>query len=290
MTATYKTVFPACGPAVWAADGRRAYRGGTSGPSYDAEASSYFTRASITDATAKTAINDWIAGVKSGLGLSLLSDAFDQIAMQGNETSGAAVADWTGNELDQSLINSPTFTQWRGVTRAGATDYIDTNFNPVSVAGNFALNSHSFGVYFRAPTSGGASNGMGVINGSFQGYQIWNNNSGNFLGSDGSTSTNLDVSNGGDQTGLISVSRTASNATAIYRDATSMQALTFTPNVGLLNLNFFIIGRNQNGSLGNAATGTSVAFSFFGRGFTAGEMAIISAHTDTLATALGWNV
>lgn len=260
------------------------------GPSYDPEASSYFTRAGITDAAAKTAVNAWIAGVKGDIGISLLSDAFDQIAMHGNESAAAGVVDWTDNELDQTLVNSPTFTQWRGFARAGATDYIDTNFNPVAVAGNFTLNSHSFGVYFRGPTSGAGNNSMGVINGSFQGNQIWINNGGNLLGSDNNNATNLDVSNGGDQTGLISVSRTASNATALYRDATSMQALTFTPNIGLINLNFFIIGRNQNGSLGGSAAGTASAFSFFGRGFSAAEMGMISARTDALATALGWNI
>jgi len=255
-------------------------------PPFDPEAVAYFARAGITDETTQVAVNDWIVGVKSGIGLTLLSDAFDQIVMQANQTSGAAIVDWTDNELDQTLINSPTFTQYRGIANAGSTDGIDSNFNPVAVAGNFTLNSHSFGVYFRS----GGTNSMGSINGGFAGFQIWLEAGGDtFLARDSTSSAEITPSNGGNKTGLLTVSRTASNAWGFYQDASSVATATTGPGA-LLNQNFYIVGRNFNGTYGAPSATTQAAFSFFGRGFTAGEMVIISAHTDALGTALGWEL
>jgi len=284
MAATYKAVFPACGPAVWAADGRRAYRGGTSGPSYDAEASDYFTRAGITDETKQDAINDFIVGVKVDFTITTLDEVFDQLVLQANESAAAAVVDMTANAMDQTLVNSPTFTQWQGITKAGGTDYINTGFNPVTQGVRFTLNSHAFGSYF---LSGGTS-AMGSINAGFAGFQIWLEAGGNtFLARDSTSSAEITPSNGGNKTGLLTVSRTASNAWAFYQNGTSVATATSGPGA-LISQNFEIIGVNTNGSHGPANATTQAALSFFSRGMTAGEMTAFSARVATLKTAIGW--
>lgn len=261
------------------------------GPPYDAEAAAYFTRASITDAAAKTAINAFIAGFKSDCGIAALSERFDQLVMQGNESSAGAVVDMTGNELDQTLVNSPTFTQWRGVKTSSVSQYIDSNFNPTIGTPKFTLNAHTWGGYARAPTSGVAQNTMGSINGSFAGYQIWiNDGGGNFAGSDGNTASSHYFPNpGGPQVGLLSIHRTASNSTKFLRGDSVLASAAWSPNLGLLNQNFYFLGRNHDGSLGFCTVGTELALTYIGQ-LSDAEMTAFSARVDTLAGALGWNV
>lgn len=257
----------------------------TSGPSYDAEAAAYFTAAGITDAGAKTAINDFIVGLKSDFAITALTDVFDQLTLQANESAAAAVVDMCGR-LDQTLVNSPTFAQWQGVTSA-STKYIDTGFNPTTGGSKFVLNSHCWGGYMRAPSSG-SSYLAGSINVGFAGMQIApNNGGGTSYGGDGGVGLSPSIPGTG-QTGLWAMSRTASNATAFYAQGTSLGTDTGGTSPGLLNQKFGLLCRNNNGSFEQPTTGQQVALSFFSRGMTSGEMSAFSARVATLKTAIGW--
>ena len=132
---------------------------------------------------------------------------------------------------------------------------------------------------------------MGSINAGFNGYQIWGNDgSGNFVGSDGSTSNSLYFANpGGPQVGLFSINRTASNSVKWYRNNDVLASASWAPNLGILNQNFYFIGRNHDGLLGFATIGTEVALTYIGQ-LSDTELTVFYARVQTLATTIGWNV
>ena len=270
---------------------RGAKAGTTSEANFDSDASAYFNRSGITDLAVKTAINNFISGVKLDFSIASLSERFDQLTMQANESEIGAPVDMTGNHLDQTLINSPIFTQWRGVKNANSTQYINSNFNPALGTPKWTLNAHTWGGYVRSPTSGAQNNTMGSINAGFNGYQIWGNDgSGNFVGSDGSTSNSLYFANpGGPQVGLFSINRTASNSVKWYRNNDVLASASWAPNLGILNQNFYFIGRNHDGLLGFATIGTEVALTYIGQ-LSDTELTAFYARVQTLATTIGWNV
>lgn len=256
---------------------------GPRGPLYDAESSDYFARSGMTTPAAMSAVDAFIAGTKSDLGVPFLADVFDQIQMQANESAAAVVADFTANAMNHTLVNSPTVTQWRGVTgsQTGAQRYIDMGFNPTVNAARYTQNSHAFGFYCRTP--GTAQDSIGAMNGSFQGRTIYVDAGGVFVFRD--TSADMAPSNAGGKSGLLSVSRTASNASAGYKDGTSLATATNTP-IAEINLGWVLCAINNIGTV--TARVVESSFSFISRGLTAGEMAAFSARVQTLKTAIGW--
>lgn len=256
------------------------------GPSYDPEASSYFTRAGITDTDAQTAINAFIVGVKADFTITLLDEVFDQLVLQANESAAAAVVDMTANEIDQLLANSPTVTQWREVVGTANGQYIDTNFNPTTSAVRFTTNSRAWGAFVRSAPAGQFWSGGLVGGDASTPFQVLPNNSGSYYALDGPTP--IEAVNSGNTTGLITTSRTAAGAWAFYRNATQVGTAGTGPGTAP-NANFFLLARNDNGGgVGGNATGVGIALSFFARGMTSDEMTAFSARVQTLKTAIGW--
>jgi hypothetical protein len=72
-------------------------------------------------------------------------DAFYMLAAH---ASAAALINWKApGAFNLTPVNSPTFTTDRGFTGDGSTSYLNTNFNPVAAAGNYAQNSNHAAVW-----------------------------------------------------------------------------------------------------------------------------------------------
>jgi len=284
MAATYKAVFPACGPAVWAADGRRAYRGGTSGPSFDPDAQAYFARAGITDTAKMTAINAFILGIKFDFTITTLDEVFDQILLNANESAAAAVIDMTSNQYDGVLVNSPTFAQWLGVTNTGNTNYINTGFNPSTDGIRYTRNSKTYGFFVRTFTAY-VQQQFGANVPGYESYAYLDSGGSRYF-RDANGGGAVSVT-GGNTTGHFALSRTASNLITGYYNGASFGTAA-DASIANINLDMHTHGLNNNGSHSGAPSGLEFSMEYFSRGMSAGEAAAFNARVQTLKTAIGW--
>lgn len=95
-------------------------------PAFDADALAYFTRASVTDATAKSQINAFVRGVKA-LGV-WNNSVFWLMRSSQNAGSGTVAYSLGGLETNNgTLVNGPTWGA-SGIT-TGATSYITASYS-----------------------------------------------------------------------------------------------------------------------------------------------------------------
>lgn len=112
----------------------------------------------IPDAIQLAAQNTMVCGlVEDGVWAKL-----DTFWVMANGDSPNCHLNWINPALyTLTPINAPTFTAWEGYAGDGATEYIDTGYNPTDDGTNYTLNSASFGYYARTVGAGAM---MGVHN------------------------------------------------------------------------------------------------------------------------------
>lgn len=98
-------------------------------------------------------VNTFIVNLKSGLGITNLSDAFDVLYILANETLEAAVRNLVSRNYDCTTVNSPTFTAFEGIAGDGLSSFTNTNFNGNGGV-NYTLNNAALGVYSRTNLTG----------------------------------------------------------------------------------------------------------------------------------------
>jgi hypothetical protein len=94
-------------------------------------------------------LNAYILTLKAGLGITLLSEAFDIMYILAGETQESSLRNLISNNYHATPYHSPAFVQYEGFTGDGANDYIDTNFVPSTHAVRFTYNDCSHGLYSR---------------------------------------------------------------------------------------------------------------------------------------------
>jgi hypothetical protein len=99
-------------------------------------------------------LNTFVRALKTGLGISALSDAFDVMYILAGETAESSLKNLVKNAHHATAVNSPDFTALEGFTGNGTTSYINTNYIPNLHKINFALDYASLGIYIRNNTSG----------------------------------------------------------------------------------------------------------------------------------------
>jgi hypothetical protein len=128
---------------------------------------------------------------------------------------------------------------------------------------------------------------MGSVNSGFSGTQIWGNDgNGNFAFSDNNGSI-YTTSPGTPDTGLLVLSRTASNSLKGYSGTTLIGTDT-NGAISMLNQNVFVLGRNYDGTFGRTSAGAEAALWFHGRGLSGSEIAALNGRVLTLKVAIGW--
>jgi len=184
-------------------------------------------------------------------------------------------------------VNSPTFNANQGYTGNGTTSYLRSAFIPSSNGINYTLNSASLFLYSRTNNAENKINMGGSSFGSLGNiYVIPRFSDDKFYGRINESSANFISVANTDGRGLFVARRTASNATALYKNGVSVATDTDTSN-SLCNVELYILGYNNNGSLLSPAT-KQIAIAGVGSGSI--EQAKFYTAVQNLATAIGFSV
>ena len=97
-------------------------------------------------------LNTLLSTIKTGLGITLLNEAFDCLWIQGSETEESSVYNIAKSAHDLTPVNSPTWSQYDGIQLNGTTQYLNTNFNPATQGVKYTLNNCSAFFYSNTDT------------------------------------------------------------------------------------------------------------------------------------------
>lgn len=150
----------------------------------------------------------------------------------------------------------------KGTTGDGATGYGDTNWT-YSGGVKYLRNDGGFGTYMRKNIDGGEVS-TGATDGANQGNIIFPRTGGSFQGR-----VNAPAVNGiyatSDSLGWFDIARTASNLTITYKNGVEIGSIA-TASIAKLNLNAFLLARNNNGGGANGFSSNTISFASFGQG------------------------
>jgi hypothetical protein len=135
---------------------------------------------------------------------------------------------------------APTFTTDRGITPFGGVSYLRTSINPSTITGNLTQNAAFLAVWNLGTTQ--SDSGLIRTNANIN-YEIWPkyHTGVSFWMVSNAGSTENSATNAGDSSGFYLAARTASNATALYRNGTSLgtsATASATPENGELLVGF----------------------------------------------------
>lgn len=213
----------------------------------------------------QTLINTFILALKSGLGITNLSNFFDIAYIIGGETKESSYRNLVKRAHDITATVEPTWTALEGSQGNGSTQSLNTNYNPSTQGVNFTQNDGAIGVYSRT-------------DGSTWSIEIGNNNAGVTVinqiycrGADGKAYFDINV----DDTsyvsdavatgaGMFMATRNGSAITNLtgYFNKTSLITRTGVDVTGSIpNCNIYLLGCNNNGVLA-AASARQLSFAF----------------------------
>lgn len=244
---------------------------------YDSDAVAFFTAASITNATQKSAINQLVLDLKSYSLWSLMSAIYPLVG--GSDTSHAVNLKSPGT-FDITWSGGLTHNS-NGVTGNGTNGYGNTGYTPST---HGTANSEHISFYCR--TSGTSSTyEMGCIGGARTTLSCRDTDTNCYFSSQAAGDTSEAVSA---STGLYIVNRTASNAINLWRAGTKEVQLT-TASTSRPTAAIALFARGAAG----APSGYSAkngAFASIGIEFDDTQAANFSTAVQAFQTALGRNV
>lgn len=189
-------------------------------------------------------------------------DTFYMLAI--NSTANANL-NWVSTSFSLSCSNSPTFTANQGYTGNAFNTFCDTGYNASTAGGNYTLNSSSFGFCsLTSRTTNQPYAQMGAVAGgnvsliepyAFSALIYYEINDAGFV----------TPAAGANANGLYSVVRTASNATVVYRNGSSLTTGSQTSSA-IPNANFYILAYN------NAGTGADYTADQISMAYTSGSL------------------
>lgn len=256
--------------------------GGALDPDYAAYAAEMVVAPSPTWATAA---NQLFIDIKTAFGAATLADIFDLVYILAAETEQAALlnaVDPTGshNATNQGM----TFTDSIGFNGDYVAQYLITNYSPSSDSNQYSLNSGAMGQYVQQVDAENIA--MGGFNVNSAGITLTPNGFGSHQGSYPIN----DPANGQANfltlvPGLITTSRTASNALQLYMNDGQLTS-TLDASVAMPTTNLFI-GAFSNEGTPILFSGNQISFAFLGRGITLGEQGDFYTVVQTFMTAIG---
>lgn len=192
-----------------------------------------------------------VVALKSGIGITNLSDFFDTFYVLAGETAESSLKNLVKDLHHCIPVNNPTFTQFEGYAGNATNSYLRTQYIPETHGVNYSLNSASIGVYNRTVRDVNNSILLGSRESSSSkilsvsslytgGYSraLINYN----------VSAQGTVSNPGDSSGMYIFNRTSDTAVNIYRNNIDLGSAFSQPSSGLPNKELWICGFNNNGS------------------------------------------
>lgn len=252
---------------------------------YDADAAAFFTAASITDNTQKSAVNQLVLDLKSA---SIWTKMKALYPVVGGVASAHAV-----NLKQPGTYNLSFATGWThtstGMTPNGAT-YADSFFNPRN---NATLYNEHLSYYSRTQIATGINTDMGAFQNAVPNVYV---NSLAILRNDGISVANINSNDftrltpsETDGRGFFIISRTASNSLKLYKN--SAIKATNTTTTSLINPNYQITlgALNLDGGLAQYSN-KQCAFASIGDGLTDAEASSFYNAVQTYQTTLGRQV
>lgn len=250
------------------------------GSSYDPDAQAYFTAASITDTSFKTAWNTFVLAGKLDGWYSKLLAAYPFPGGSALQNSFNAI----NPALFQMTWNGTITHTATGSTGNGSTGYGDTGFNQAT---HGADDDEHISIYSRSNVDANIHD-CTLINGGGGGTIFMAKFGGNFTSSSQDTTGGTSATAVSDSLGYFSLNRTSS-AGYRKRQNTTNTNVTQSGNQAPVSLNFPIMCRNSNGAFGRFST-RQYAWFAIGRGLTELEDAALYAALQTFQTAFGRNV
>lgn len=237
-----------------------------------------------------TSLNTLIRSIKTGLGITELSEAFDLLLIRRNETQESALRNFVKNAHHSELVNSPAFEAMSGFTGNGTNAYIKLNYNANTQGVNFTLNNGSIGVYCNNNTDENQADIGARVGYQNQMCYVECNSAETTNNKRNNINTDTDVLLG--STKLAAQDR-PSNGMHIFNRINSTTVTTYingtlysdsANSTAIPNLAWFELAINGNGTPTRFTT-RSHALVFAGRAFTKDECDIIKTAFDVYKNA-----
>ncbi len=243
---------------------------------YDADA--------VAWAAAVIAAGGTVSGTRKGLVDTLIKalksaglwTKLDRLWLFAAENQTAALIDLVARAT-ATAVNSPGFTVDRGFNSDGSTSYVDTNYNPSTAGGNFALNAASFGGRSQASSGvatflGSPGTSLALINLATSSFTAEINDATAITGS----------TPGYGRIGFCAVNRSGASARQTYYNGADVGDDT-TASTSLLNADFYVLRR---GSQYEGSAGIVASF-FAGGSLTAADHLALYNAEHALMQAIG---
>jgi hypothetical protein len=225
----------------------------------------------------KNKIDKLIKSIKSGLGITSLSDVFDSIYLLANETSESGLKNLVKRAHDAQGINNPTFIQFEGFTGDGTTSYINTQYNAKNQGIKYTINNAALGFYSRSNIDSLGIDVAARIAFNDRASYITPRNGNMFTGKINRTGTGASFANT-DSKGFYHVVGEANAIQKAYKN-NELKLTNATVASDIANLNYFILAANNNGVASNFST-RQLSFAYFSRALTQTEIDVITVAVE----------
>jgi hypothetical protein len=249
-------------------------------PSFDSDAQSFMTSASITDSTQQAAVNYLVTDLKSNNLWTKMKAVYPMVG--GNATSHSY--NLKNPSQFQITWNGGITHDSNGVLSNGINGYGNTNFN---LSTNSTASNISAGIYSRTNINSGPS--IGAVTATYRGLQItakFTDNNTYYGANDfivdgsGNYVTNTQK--------LFIVNREGVGTKKLYRDGIAINTATSIESV-VPNLNVYLLSRNYNGAT-DGFDSKQLAFSFLGDTLTSVDVTNLNTIIQNYQTILSRQV
>lgn len=264
------------------------------GDSLHPELETYLTGlATPLSTTQVSKLNQFITSLKTGFGITSLSEVFDIMYLMAGETLESSMRNIVKDAHHLTLINSPLWTQFEGFKGNGSSMAISTNYDPGTNGVNVSRDSLAIGIYARTTTIG-AYVISGVVDNNSNEISItprlnYDTVGRMYIRINQKTYTYKPSS--GDVKGMLIASRTAPNSIGGYLNGVD---LNFTgssePSTGLstgYNL-FFLCASIRNTR--SSYSPDQIAFAFVSRGLNLADTSLITQAVEAYMDSNGKGV
>lgn len=205
----------------------------------------------------------------------------DRLWIFASETSQAAMISVVNpTSTPARIVGTPTFTSKFGIATNANGQCVNLNFTPNLDAVNYTLNSSCVFYYSRTnSTNANADIGEAFSTGCY----VAPRNASNQATIRMQNSSNSTIANSNSDK-LLSIVRTASNLTTLYRDGVSV-GTSSTASANLSNVNQLACAANLN-----TLSGSARQISIVGYGSGALDQTKLNNAINTFATSIGFNV
>jgi hypothetical protein len=195
---------------------------------------------------------------------------------------------WNDPSSTCTAVNSPVFTADRGFLADSLNSrYINTNFVPSTPGSNYSQNSASIGTYSRTDSQGSAMDiGAQTSSPATSALILGRGTTGNAVYRLNSTASGVLANSS--SIGALTASRTASDASALYKNETSLGTSSVV-STSVVNIPLFVGAQNVNGAPFNRSDRQYAAW-HAGGGLTANEAADFYNALQAYLTTIGANV